>query len=249
MLLSNQQIENYQNHGYLTGLEISDSEEVKTFRKEFDELEVKEGIEKCQIGLVDYHLKHQFIWKIANHPKILDCIEQLIGPDILLLATHFFCKYGPNDKFVAWHQDVTYWGLNPPLAVTAWYAIDDSDIANGCMQVIPRTHKSGLVTHGKSNRSGNLLSINQEIEVDNTKSAASVNLILKAGQISIHHGHLIHGSLANQSNRRRCGLTLRYVPPFVQQTEENSMAKKWQGILLRGQDNHQNFPNIIHPFI
>ena len=105
MLLSNQQIENYQNNGYLTGLEISDSEEVKTFRKEFDELEVKEGIEKCQIGLVDYHLKHEFIWKIANHPKILDCIEQLIGPDILLLATHFFCKYGPNDKFVAWHQD------------------------------------------------------------------------------------------------------------------------------------------------
>ncbi len=249
MPLSDQQIKNYEKNGYLTGLQISDSDEVETFRNQFDELEAKEGREKCQIGLVDHHLEHEFIWQIAKHPKILDHIEQLIGSDILLLATHFFCKYGPQDKFVAWHQDVTYWGLNPPLAITAWYAIDDSDTGNGCMRVIPGTHQSGITAHGKSDQAGNLLSINQSVEVNSTVEGRAVDLILKAGQISIHHGHLIHGSLANCSKRRRCGLTLRYVPPYVRQAKENSMGRQWQGILLRGQDMYQNFPNISQPFV
>ena len=107
---------------------------------------------------MDLNLTHAFIWQIAKHPKILDGIEQLIGPDILLLATHFFCKYGPQkNEFVAWHQDITYWGLEPPLAITAWYAIDDSNTENGCMRVIPSTHQAGIIAHGKSDQEGNLL--------------------------------------------------------------------------------------------
>ena len=96
MLLSEKQIQDYQSNGYLAGISISDQDEAETFRHHFDVLEAQEGQEKCQIGLVDWHLTHAFIWQIAKHPKILDGIEQLIGPDILLLATHFFCKYGPQ---------------------------------------------------------------------------------------------------------------------------------------------------------
>ncbi len=244
MLLSEKQIQDYQSNGYLAGISISDQDEAETFRHHFDVLEAQEGQEKCQIGLVDWHLTHAFIWQIAKHPKILDGIEQLIGPDILLLATHFFCKYGPQkNEFVAWHQDITYWGLEPPLAITAWYAIDDSNTENGCMRVIPSTHQAGIMAHGKSDQEGNLLSINQEIAVDGTAENSAVDIVLEAGQISIHHGHLIHGSLPNQSRRRRCGLTLRYIPPYVKQVEENSMRQRWQSILVRGEDQYQNFPS------
>ena len=154
----------------------------------------------------------------------------------MLLATHFFCKYGPREKFVAWHQDVTYWGLEPPDAVTAWYAIDDSDIGNGCMQVIPGSHQRGIQEHGTSEQEGNLLSINQEVPVTEAEAETAVDLVLKAGEMSIHHGQIIHGSLPNHSTRRRCGLTIRYIPPSVKQAEDNSLKRPWKPILLRGED-------------
>src|SRR5205085_1530697 len=138
-------------------------------------------------------------------------------------------------KFVAWHQDVTYWGLEPPLAVTAWYAVDDSDVENGCMRIIPGTHR-GIRAHGKSERAGNLLSINQEVPVTAAEEARAVDLVLKAGEISLHHGMAIHGSNPNHSTRRRCGLTLRYVPPHVRQIGENSQRRRWNAVLVRGED-------------
>ena len=238
----------YQKNGFLTGISIADAIEAGHYQRAYDALEAEVGTEKCEIGLVDWHFDHEFIWKLAGHPKIVDVIEALIGPDIMLLATHFFCKYGPKEKFVAWHQDVTYWGLEPPDAVTAWYAIDDSDIGNGCMQVIPSSHHKGVQEHGKSDQEGNLLSINQEVQVTESDAETAVDLILKAGEMSIHHGQIIHGSLPNHSTRRRCGLTIRYIPPSVKQAEDNSLKRPWKPILLRGEDRYQNFTTVPNPF-
>ena len=238
----------YQKNGFLTGISIADAIEAGHYQRAYDALEGEVGTEKCEIGLVDWHFDHEFIWKLAGHPKIVDVIEALIGPDIMLLATHFFCKYGPKEKFVAWHQDVTYWGLEPPDAVTAWYAIDDSDIGNGCMQVIPNSHHKGVQEHGKSDQEGNLLSINQEVQVTESDAETAVDLILKAGEMSIHHGQIIHGSLPNHSTRRRCGLTIRYIPPSVKQAEDNSLKRPWKPILLRGEDRYQNFTTVPNPF-
>ena len=238
----------YQKNGFLTGIPITDTIEAGHYQHAYDALEAEVGAEKCEIGLIDWHFDHEFIWKLAGHPKIVDVIEALIGPDIMLLATHFFCKYGPKEKFVAWHQDVTYWGLEPPDAVTAWYAIDDSDIGNGCMQVIPSSHHKGVQEHGKSDQEGNLLSINQEVQVTESDAETAVDLILKAGEMSIHHGQIIHGSLPNHSTRRRCGLTIRYIPPSVKQAEDNSLKRPWKPILLRGEDHYQNFTTVPNPF-
>ena len=102
----------------------------------------KESKEQCQIGLLDLHFKEEFIWEMSTDPRLLDMIQSLLGENIVLLATQFFCKY-PNMEtkhFVAWHQDVTYWGLEPPEALTAWIAIDNSNTENGCMRVIPSSH-------------------------------------------------------------------------------------------------------------
>ncbi len=240
--------ETYQQDGFLTGIPIADATEAARYQTAYNALEAEVGAEKCEIGLVDWHFEHQFIWDIATHPKIVDVIEALIGPDVMLLATHFFCKYGPREKFVAWHQDVTYWGLEPPEAVTAWYAVDDSDTGNGCMQVIPGSHRHGIQAHGTSERAGNLLSINQEVPVTEDAAASAADLVLKAGEMSIHHGALIHGSLPNHSTRRRCGLTVRYIPPTVRQAEENSLKRPWKPILLRGEDRHHHFTTVPEPF-
>ena len=238
----------YQKEGYLTGIRVADDTQALTYRNEYDALEAEVGKEKCEIGLIDWHFDYEFIWKISTHPKILDVIEELIGPDVMLLATHFFCKYGPREKFVAWHQDVTYWGLEPPDAVTAWYAIDDSDVGNGCMQVIPGSHHKGVQEHGKSDQEGNLLSINQEVPVTEDEADTAVDLILQAGEMSIHHGMIIHGSLPNHSTRRRCGLTIRYISPSIRQAEDNSLKRPWKPILLRGEDIHHNFTSVPNPY-
>ena len=168
----------------------------------------------------------------------------------MVLGTHFFCKYPveTTEHFVAWHQDVTYWGLEPPEAYTAWIAVDDSNLENGCMRVIPGSHMQGLAEHSKSETEGNLLSINQEIPEEEIGDDEAFDLCLKAGQISIHDGHLVHSSLPNHSQRRRCGLTVRFVKPEVRQTELNSQKGHWNPVLVRGKDAYGHFPLKEHPF-
>jgi ectoine hydroxylase-related dioxygenase (phytanoyl-CoA dioxygenase family) len=244
MILSPTQVDAYKREGFIGTIDVIDEPQITSYRRAFDDLEARVDKETAQIGLIDHHFEEKFIWELATHPTILDSIEKLIGPNVFLLATHFFNKYGEGDQaevFVAWHQDVTFWGLEPPMAITAWYAVDDSDEENGCMQVIPGTHVSGVVEHGKAQQAGNLLSINQEVHVSPEQAASAVDLPLHAGQVSIHDGTLIHGSLPNRSDRRRCGLTLRYVPTSVRQAEENSLDGRWKPVLVRGKDEENNF--------
>lgn len=240
----------YDRDGFVTGLDVFPEEEISQYRNSFDELEVREGREKCQIGLAGWHFQEEFIWRLASDPRILEIIEGLMGRDILLLSTHFFCKYPDpqGEKFVAWHQDVTYWGLEPPIAHTAWVAIDDSDIENGCMKAIPGTHRTGIAPHGKSEIDGNLLSINQEISSEYVDESRAVNLELRAGQISVHGGHVFHASHPNNSQRRRCGLTVRFVPPEVRQAKSNSTGNPWRPILVRGEDRFHHFKETPAPF-
>ncbi len=228
--------------GYLTQLDILTDSEVQHYRACFDQLEASEGKDKAQVGLLDRHFDVEFVWRLATHPLILEWARTILGPDVLLLATHFFCKYpSRGDRFVAWHQDVTYWGLDPPFAITAWLAIDDSDEENGCMRIIPGSHLSEILDHGKSSKEGNLLSVNQEIPDALVNVASAVDLVLRAGQMSLHHGKLIHGSNPNRSRRRRCGLTIRFIPPSVQQAENQPTRGRWRPILVCGKDPYQHF--------
>jgi len=266
--MSNSTLQNqFERDGCAAPIPVLGAEEVDRVRAAFDVLEAAEGPQKCQIGLIDRHFDQPFVREIATHPAILDAVEAVIGPNILLLATHFFCKYPsqalgvaprasgepiptPNAErptpFVAWHQDVTYWGLEPPVAVTAWYAVDDSDVENGCMRVIPGTHH-GIREHGTAERAGNLLSINQEVPVTPDEEARAIDLPLRAGEISLHHGMLIHGSNPNLSGRRRCGLTIRYVPPHVRQVAINSQGYHWRALLVRGRDEYGHFGRPEQP--
>jgi len=256
--------EQFELDGFLIGLPVEDARGVERVRADFNRLEAAEGRERCAIGLIDTHFEQRFVWELATHPAVLDAVCAIIGPDVLLLATQFFCKYPgvtvsarstaggegaeAPERFVAWHQDVTYWGLEPPVAVTAWYAVDDSDAPNGCMRAIRGTHRDGIREHGTAARPGNLLSINQEVPVTPEEEARAADLPLRAGEISLHHGMLIHGSNPNRSDRRRCGLTMRYVPPSVRQVALNSYGRRYRALLLRGEDRHGHFERLTAPW-
>ncbi|MEE2717062.1 MAG: phytanoyl-CoA dioxygenase family protein [SAR324 cluster bacterium] len=250
MALTKQEKADYEAHGYLTGLEIFSEAEICAYREQFDELAAREGRERSQIGLTARHFDTRFIWEMSTDKRLLDAMQELMGANVQLLGTHFFCKYPvtDTDHFVAWHQDVTYWGLEPPKADSAWIAVDDSNVENGCMQVIPESHKTGLAPHLTSAQPGNLLSINQEIPERHVDATKAVNLCLKAGQVSIHTGTLYHASRPNCSPHRRCGLAVRFITTDTRQKELNSTKEHWQPVLVRGVDLHGHFPKIEPPF-
>ncbi len=233
----------YERDGYLTGIEILSDEEVERYRAEFDAIEQSVGKRASQVGITNKHKENPVLWKLATHPRILETMREILGEDLLLLGTHFFCKYPDlNESFVSWHQDVTYWGLKPAKAATLWLAIDDADHENGCMRAIPASHRAGQLPHGVANQSGNLLSVNQEISADRIDESTAVELPLRAGQASIHDGLTIHGSCPNHSkNRRRCGLTLRFTTPDVVPAVGDAKMVQWHPILVSGQDIYRHF--------
>lgn len=249
-MLTEVDIDAYNRDGFINGIPIMNDEQVGYYRECFDRLQAAEGREQASNKLMNRHSDQQFIWEIATYPKILDCVEAILGSNVFMLGSHFFCKYGPQENFVAWHQDLRYWGLEPQVEVTAWYAIDDSDRGNGCMRVIPGLHRSQLAEHGKSDRAGNLLSINQEIAVSQQEESRSIDCVLRAGEISLHDGMLVHGSQPNHSTRRRCGLATRYVPTYLRPITAGPTGTDftWKPILVRGVDQEKNFESVPPPF-
>ena len=147
----------------------------------------------------------------ACNPNLLDLVEALIGPDIILWGCQVFCKPGGDGMEVPWHQDGQYWPIRPLATCTVWIAIDPSKIGNGCLRVVPGSHKGKrLYSHARSDREDIVL--DQEVETDQFDPARARDIELDAGQMSIHDVYLIHGSNANRSKRRRAGLALRFMP-------------------------------------
>jgi hypothetical protein len=148
--------------------------------------------------------------QMAMSPEILDLVGELIGPDIILWGCQVFCKPGGDGMEVPWHQDGHYWPIKPLATCTVWIAIDDSTTDNGCMGYIPRSHRGGLLPHATSPRDRLVL----DLEVDRSAydAATATDVVLEAGQMSMHDVYLIHGSRPNRSPRRRAGLAIRYMP-------------------------------------
>jgi hypothetical protein len=154
-------------------------------------------------------------------PQILDQVEQLIGPDIVLWGSQVFCKPARVGKEIPWHQDGQYWPIRPLATCSAWIALDDVDAANGCMRYIPGTHAAGSVyAHRVTDRQDVVL--NEEVDPTEFDAASARDDVLRAGQYSLHDVFLIHGSAVNRSPRRRAGFVVRYMPAtslFVRSTD------------------------------
>ena len=229
--LTQEQIGFYNSQGYLNPFTAFSSEEAIDNRREFDVLlhQVKQARGDAEsYALNGFHIHCESIYNLVLNPTILDHIEDLIGPEVICWATHYFCKEAGDPKIVPWHQDASYWPLSPARTVTVWLAIDDTDQENSAMKFLPSTHNIGHLEWKKTKENAVL---DQEIVGIETMGEAVYNE-LKAGQFSLHADMLAHGSDANTSNRRRCGLTIRYCPPCV--VPQN---KEWASGAIRCRGN------------
>jgi ectoine hydroxylase-related dioxygenase (phytanoyl-CoA dioxygenase family) len=227
----------YDRDGYVFPIDVLAADKLAHYRAHFAALEEEIGRERTQITLSFKESEHPFIWELATEPAVLDAVAAAYGEDLILTGTHFFCKYPAadmgRDAYVAWHQDVTYWGYEPPQAITAWIALDDVDAENGAMEVVPGSHRRGLIPHAEGGDPDNLLSVGQEVPVSAADRAAAATVSLRAGQMSLHDGLLLHGSAPNRSSRRRCGLTARFIRPDVR-IDTAATRAPWRPVCVRG---------------
>ena len=208
-VLTREQVERFNREGYLKPFRIFTPEEAADLRRYFDGLLVRYTAEgKDSYSISSAHLRHGRVWDILTSPRVVGIVTDLLGPSVIGWGSHFFCKMPGDGKAVSWHQDASYWPLTPSKAVTVWLAIDDADRGNAAMRFLPGTHVLGHQTYKLSETDeGNVL--NQTVP-DVEKYGDPVYAELNAGEASVHADLLLHGSEANTSDRRRCGLTLRY---------------------------------------
>ncbi|MFO1066084.1 MAG: phytanoyl-CoA dioxygenase family protein [Pirellulales bacterium] len=240
--LTNDQIEGFNKSGYVAPISIYTTAEITAIRSYFDDLlqqVIAAGGNSYSISSA--HLKYGPVYDILTEPRIVDCVSDLLGENVIGWGSHFFCKMPGDGKAVAWHQDASYWPLSPSKAVTVWLAIDDADLENGCMKFIAGSHHFGHMTYRPSDSHEHNV-LNQTI--DNAEQYGEVVVDdLKAGQVSIHSDLLLHGSEPNNSARRRCGLTIRYCSADVR------AALGWssKGVFVRGSDPAGHWSNNVRP--
>ena len=245
--LTAKQAQFYEENGYLFPVRVFSEEVTTEFRRQFDDY-TQQNQERLK-GLIprqrraiysETHLFLPWVYEMVSDSRVLDAVEGVIGPNILAWESAWFVKFPHDKSFVSWHQDGVYWGLHPPKVTTAWVALCQSIPENGCMQVMPGTHKVDF-QHKDTYAQDNALSRGQElaVQVDQTKA---VNLVLQPGEMSLHHVGVAHGSGANNSDHPRIGIAIRYIAPEVLQDGVERQIVQ----LVRGRDEFGHF-DIVDP--
>ena len=206
----------YKSDGFVAPIDIFTADEVAQIHAELDAAETAHGEQLQAVGRNNAHYVLPVLDRIAHDQRILDAVEDVIGPDILVAGTTLFIKEPETTGFISWHQDARYIGLEPHDWVTAWLAISDVNEENGCMRMVPGTHATSLVDHVDTFGEDNMLTRGQTVpDVD---EAATVPVPLKPGQLSLHHPRVVHGSGRNRSGKRRVGFAIQsYITPAVEQ--------------------------------
>jgi len=231
--LTTEQLDHYKNKGYVSPINALTSIEAKEIRDEIEKIEKNwpkalEGINRNYV-----HLISPVFNKVCLNKKILDAVESIIGKNILICGTTLFIKNPKEKGFVSFHQDAKYIGLEPHNWVTVWVAITDSNEKNGCMRMLPGSHKENLKHHEQKFDENNLLTRGQTIQ--NVPLDKTDPLILKAGQISLHHPKIVHGSGLNYSDDRRIGFVIQsYIGTNVDQILGKMYVQK-----ARGEDKYK----------
>jgi non-heme Fe2+,alpha-ketoglutarate-dependent halogenase len=239
-----EQSRQFERDGYLCPIRVLNDAKVERLLNSYMEysaankarLDALPANQKYKI-LSETHFVLPWVYEIVSHPRVLDAVEGLLGPNLLAWNSNWFTKMPGEKSFVSWHQDGTYWKLNPPTVVTAWVALTPSARDNGCMRVVPGTHTQPMIPQRETYMPENALSRGQEIAVEVDEREA-VDLNLRPGEMSLHHIWIIHGSNANTSKETpRIGVAIRYTrPDVVQESPTKPLA-----MLVRGEDTCGNF--------
>jgi len=233
-LLSDAAVRQFNDHGYYYPVPLLSAAEVADHRARLREFEAREGGRLAGGVRNKSHLFLKWLHELVCHPRLLDAVEDLIGPNILAYHAQWFIKEPHTPDFVSLHQDSAYWSLTSPQGVSGWIAFEDADADSGCMRVIPDTHKSAL-PHEDRRAPTNMLWRGQTVAAALDESKA-VEMPLRAGEMSLHHARIVHGSGSNRSGRRRIGYSIRYIPTNVGRKGPRDSA-----MLVRGVDDYGHF--------
>ncbi len=242
VMLTRQQVEAFNRDGYIKGIRIFDSDEILEHRRYFDALLAKvmaAGGDSYSISTA--HLTYGKVYDLLTHPRIVACVNDLLGDNVVGWGSHYFCKMPHDGKAVSWHQDASYWPMTPSKTVTVWLAIDNADTENACMRFLAGSHRFGHLTY-RLNEDSEKNVLNQTVE-DAEQFGEPVDVVLRAGEISMHCDLLLHGSNANHSDRRRCGLTLRYCTTDVRA----HLGWNAKGVIVSGENPTGHWANPPRP--
>ena len=228
----------YERDGFAFPVDVVSASEAQEIRNDLElaELDLAGDPEKLML-LRSYpdRLLPSFDRLIRN-TRLIDVVTPILGPDLMVWSSGLFIKEADSSKIVTWHQDLNYWGLDSVSEITAWVALSPSTIESGCMRFVPGSHTRQIVPHTDTYDDNNLLSRGQEIavEVDNSDG---VDVILRSGQASLHHGHLFHSSGPNTTVDRRIGSAIRYISTSMKQNSgDRSLVA-----LVSGEDHYKHF--------
>ncbi len=204
--LSRQQLDQYERDGIVFPIKVFSGDEAAFFRSALESVINSCGSLKRFDNL---HLFFDWAYRLVTHKTLLDCIQNVLGDDLLVYGTLVFYKPPHDSSYAAWHQDSYYSGLHLTPSVSAWVALTPSHPANGCMRVIPGSHKAGLLNHTNRRDDSNLLLRGEQIAtVDESRA---VDVVLQPGELSLHHSTIIHGSNPNTSGEPRLGFIVRFI--------------------------------------
>lgn len=234
--LTEDQVRAYREKGYHFPVRAMTPGEARGYRAKLEAFESSQGGNIRGSRRQKLYLLMTWVNELVRHPRILDAAEDILGPDLLCWQTAFFIKEPDNKGYVSWHQDSTYWGLSTPDVCTAWLALSPATLENGAMKVAPGTHRLAQIPHEDTFNPDNLLTRGQELKMDIDRDTV-VDMVLDAGEISLHHVMLAHASEPNRSNERRIGLAIRYIAPHVRQIT----GVPDSAMLVRGKDRYGHF--------
>jgi non-heme Fe2+,alpha-ketoglutarate-dependent halogenase len=240
--LTDAQIEHYHRDGFVYPVDAFGADEARRYRGAMEDFEAAQGTQLTKGHNFKPHLLFTWVDEIVHSPAVLDAVEDVIGPDIRLFHLSVWPKDAGDPAYVSWHQDATYFGLEPAVQVTAWVALTDASVEAGCMEVIPGSHKLGQLHHAERDAQHNLLSRGQTVTADFDRSRTAF-MPVRAGQFSLHHTYLLHNSRPNLSADRRIGLGISYVPTHVRCTSSTRLT----AMLVRGTDVHGHFDDEPRP--
>ncbi len=236
-VLSEEQVEHYRRDGYVAPVRLLDAAAAARCRRDFEAVEASMGGALRGAVRNKFYLRFPWAYRLATHKGLLDAVEDLIGPDIMIYHNMSWVKERGDETYVSWHQDNTYFGHDPCEVVTAWIALSPATLESGCVQVLPGTHLLGqLPLTAPDTSEANLLSSGMRVDFD-TDSVAPVPLVLQPGEMSLHHAFLIHGSPPNIAADRRLGITFIFHSPALGQLG----AGRTSALLVRGEDRYGHF--------
>lgn len=240
-VLSQQQINDFHEHGYVSPIDVMSEYEAGVYLQRLEQAEHDYPNEINPENRNNAHLSFSFLDELVHHPVIVDAVEDLIGSNISLWGSVLFIKEPQTKGYVSWHQDATYVGIKPHDFVTPWLALTPSNRRNGCMSMIPGSHKDHIRNHDDTFSEDNLLTRGQVVrDID---ESTAVELILKPGQMSLHHAEIVHGSIPNTSDQRRVGYAIQaYMPAHAQQVVGENY---WMQI--RGENQRQDSIALNRP--